>query len=148
MNYMIIRQTQGLAPSACLLSRSAVSNSLRPYVLQPTRASVHGDSPGKNTAVGYHLLLQGIFPTQGSNPYLLHWQVDSLSLSHLGSSTMVWHTINTQIGLVWPNIFPHPCTSNLVASLHKGTTSLCSKQKVPYPDSRTPTLYPGPRFHL
>ena len=27
----------------------------------------------------------GIYPTQGSNPCLLHWQVDSLSLSHLGS---------------------------------------------------------------
>ena len=34
-----------------------------------------------------HALLQGIFLTQGLNPYLLHllhWQVDSLSLSHLG----------------------------------------------------------------
>ena len=28
--------------------------------------------------VGYHFLLQGIFPTQGSNPGLLHWQADSL----------------------------------------------------------------------
>ena len=34
---------------------------------------------GKNTGVGCHSLLQGIFPTQGSNPDLLHWQVDSLS---------------------------------------------------------------------
>ena len=32
-----------------------------------------------------HFLLQGIFLTQGSNPCLLHWRVDSLSLSHLGS---------------------------------------------------------------
>ena len=30
------------------------------------------DSPGKNTGVGCHFLLQGIFPTQGSNPGLLH----------------------------------------------------------------------------
>ena len=38
-------------------------------------------SPGKNTGVGCHALLQGIFPTQGSNPHLLqvlHWQVGSL----------------------------------------------------------------------
>ena len=28
---------------------------------------VHGDSPGKNTGVGFHVLLQGIFPTQISN---------------------------------------------------------------------------------
>ena len=31
-------------------------------------SSIHGASPGKNTRVGYHTLLQGIFPTQGSNP--------------------------------------------------------------------------------
>ena len=30
------------------------------------------DSPGKNTGVGCHFLLQGIFPTQGSNPGLPH----------------------------------------------------------------------------
>ena len=34
-----------------------------------------------------HFLLQGIFLTQGSNPCLLHWQADSLPLSHQGSST-------------------------------------------------------------
>ena len=38
----------------------------------PPGSSVCGDSPGKNTAVGFHALLQGIFPTQGSNPGLLH----------------------------------------------------------------------------
>jgi len=35
-------------------------------------SSVHGDSPGKNTGVGRHALLQGIVPIQGSNPDLLH----------------------------------------------------------------------------
>ena len=35
--------------------------------------------------MGCHFLLQGIFLRQGSNPYLLHWQVHSLPLSHLGS---------------------------------------------------------------
>ena len=42
---------------------------------------------GKNTRVGCHFLLQGIFPTQGSNLYLLHhlhWQADSIPLSHQG----------------------------------------------------------------
>ena len=37
------------------------------------------DFPGKNTGVGCHALLQGIFPTQGSNPRLLHWQVSSFT---------------------------------------------------------------------
>ena len=41
--------------------------------------------PGKNTGVGCHFLLQGIFPTQGLNLRLLNWQVDSLPLSHVGS---------------------------------------------------------------
>ena len=42
------------------------------------------DSPGKNTGVGCDALLQGIFPTWGSNPHhfcLLHWQAGSLPLA-------------------------------------------------------------------
>ena len=52
------------------------------------QAPLSWDFPGNSTAVGCHFLLQGIFPTQGSNPrllHLLHWQVDSLSPCHLGS---------------------------------------------------------------
>ena len=43
---------------------------------------VHGDSPGKNTGVGCHALLQGIFPTQGLNPVLLHCRWILYCLSH------------------------------------------------------------------
>ena len=60
-----------------------------PMDLQPTRLLCPWVSPDKNTGVGCHFLLQGIVPAQGSNPSLpclLHWQVDSLPLSHLGSS--------------------------------------------------------------
>ena len=39
--------------------------------------------PHKNTGVGCHFLLQGIFPTQELNSPLLHWQMDSLPLGHL-----------------------------------------------------------------
>ena len=59
-----------------------MSNSLDPVDYSLPGSSVHGNSPGKNTGVGCHFLLQGIFPTQGSNLRLLHWQVDSSSLSH------------------------------------------------------------------
>ena len=52
-------------------SRSVVSDSLRPHGLQPTRLFRLWDSPGKNTGVGCHFLLQGIFPTQGLNLGLL-----------------------------------------------------------------------------
>ena len=41
---------------------------LQPHGLQPTRLLLPWDSPGKNTGVGCHFLLQGIFPTQGLNP--------------------------------------------------------------------------------
>ena len=50
----------------------------------PPGSSIHGNSPGKNTGVGCHALLQGIFPTQGSNPCLsclLHWEEGSLPLA-------------------------------------------------------------------
>ena len=49
--------------------------------------SLHGDSPGKNIGVGCHVLLQGIFPTQGLNPhllYLLHLQASPLPLAPPG----------------------------------------------------------------
>ena len=65
---------------------------LCPTLCDPMDCSPPGssplDSPGKNTGVGCHSLLQGIFWTQGSNPcllQLLHWQADSLSLVPPGS---------------------------------------------------------------
>ena len=66
------------------VSHSVMANCLQPYRLKPTRLFCPWDSPGKNTGEGYHALLQGIFPTQGSNPCLLcllHWQVGSLPLA-------------------------------------------------------------------
>ena len=45
-----------------------------PMDCSPPGSSVLGDSPGKNTGVGCHALLQGIFPTQGSNPGLPHFR--------------------------------------------------------------------------
>ena len=59
-----------------------MSDSLRPRGLEMARLLC--PFPGKNTGVGSHFLLQGIFLTQGLNPCLpnlLHWQVGSLALS-------------------------------------------------------------------
>ena len=61
----------------CLVAQSCL-DLLWPYGLQPTRLLCPWDFPDKNTGVGCHFLLQGIFPTQGSNPHFLHWQADSL----------------------------------------------------------------------
>ena len=61
-------------------SCSVVSDSLRPHGL-------HGpwNSPGQNTGVESHSLLQGIFPTQGLNPGLPHCRQILYQLSHKGS---------------------------------------------------------------
>ena len=71
------------SPWLCHYCCSVVSDSLRPHGLQPTRLLCPWDSPGKNTGVGGHFLLQGIIPTQESNPRLLQWHMDSLTLKHL-----------------------------------------------------------------
>ena len=52
--------------------------------------------PGKNTGVGCHFILQGIFPTKGLNSRLLwlqHWQVGSLPLSHQGSPSVRFSSV-------------------------------------------------------
>ena len=48
-------------------------------------SSVHGDSPGKNTGVGCHALLQRVFPTQRLNLGLPHCRRILYHLSHQGS---------------------------------------------------------------
>ena len=54
------------------VSRSAMSNPLQPHALQPDRLLHSLNSPWENAGVGSHSLLQGIFPTQGSNPGCRH----------------------------------------------------------------------------
>ena len=65
--------------------------------LQSTRLFCPWDSPGKNTGVGCHFLLSGIFQTQGSNLSLLHWQADSLPLSHQGCLYEVYLELNSSV---------------------------------------------------
>ena len=67
----------------CLLSHSSCLPLETPWTVAP-RLLCPWDFPGKNTGVGCHFLLQGIFPTQRSNLHLLHWQAVSLPLSHTG----------------------------------------------------------------
>ena len=56
-----------------------------PWPVTCTRLLRPWDSPGNNTGVGCHFLLQGIFLTQGSNPCLPHCRQMSYPLSHQGS---------------------------------------------------------------
>ena len=71
---------------------------------EPTRLLCPWDSPGKNTAVGCHFFLRGIFPTQGSNLCLLcllHWQAGSLPLCH-------WEAQMVQTLCIWVDTDPVP----------------------------------------
>ena len=82
---------QVILSCACLVA-SVMSDFFRPYGLQPSRLLCPLDSLGKNTGVSCHFLLQGIFPTQGSDAHLqclLHWQVGSLPLAPLGMSLIL-----------------------------------------------------------
>ena len=67
-------------------SRSVVSDSLRHHGLYSP-----WNSPGQNTGVGSHSLPQGIFPTQGSKPGLLHCRQILYQLSHQGCLSCARH---------------------------------------------------------
>ena len=63
---------------------AVMSDSLQPHGLQPTRLLSPWNFPGKSTGVDCHFFFQGIFPTQGLNPGLLHCGQTLHCLSHQG----------------------------------------------------------------
>ena len=70
------------------VSCSVTCDPLQTHGLQPTRLFCSWNFPSKNTGVGCHFLLQGIFLTQESNPsllHLLHCRLILYQLSHKGS---------------------------------------------------------------
>ena len=83
--------TQGSNPGLphCRRILYHLSHKGSPTLSDPLDCSLPGSSVhdylGKNTRVGCHALLQGIFPTQGSNPGLLHCRWILYQLSHKGS---------------------------------------------------------------
>ena len=68
----------------CLVAQSCLTL-CNPMDCSQPGSSVHGDSSGKNTGGGCHVLLQGIFQTQGSNPSLPHCRWILYYLNHQGS---------------------------------------------------------------
>ena len=76
------------------VSRSVISDSLWPHRLSPARLLCPCNSPGKNTGVDCHSLLQRNFPTQGSNSGLLHHRQILYHLNHQGSR---WGRMDTCI---------------------------------------------------
>ena len=80
-----------------------MSNSLRPHSYSPWT------SLGQNTEVGSHSLLQGIFPTRGSNPSLPDCRRILYQLGHRGSPFYTWRCIHVSAFLpVHPTISPFP----------------------------------------
>ena len=69
----------------CVLVAQSCPTLCDPMACSPPGTSVHGDSPGKNTGVDCHSLLQGIFPTQGLNPGPPHCRRILYHLSHKGN---------------------------------------------------------------
>ena len=69
----------------------------------PARHLRPWDFPGKSTGVGCHFLLQGIFPTQGSNPGLLHCR-QTLPSEPEGSSSLHRHDQLTPFSASLPSL--------------------------------------------
>ena len=74
-----------------------------PWTAALPGSSVHGDSPGKDTGLGCHALLQGIFLTQGLNPGLRHYRKILYHLCHKGSPGQS-KLKTTQGGRCFPNL--------------------------------------------
>ena len=88
---------------ACLVAL-LMSNCLWPYGLWPGRLLCPWDSPGKNTGVGCHAFLWGIFLTQELNLHLLlplHWQVVSLPLALLGKPHLIFSILHIYYWPFW-----------------------------------------------
>ena len=80
------------------VSHSVVSNSLQSHRLWHARLLCPWDSSGKNTRVGYHFLLQRIFPTRESNLVLLYYRQILYHLNHQGSPILgIGTPVSTQI---------------------------------------------------
>ena len=97
-----------------------------PMECNPSGSSVHGESPGKNTGVGCHALLQGIFPPQGLNTGLLHCRWILYCLIHHGRKSIVellqgnfltqesnWSLLHRRWILYQLNYQGNPCDINI-----------------------------------
>ena len=120
-----------------------MSNSLQLHGLQPTRLLFPWDFPGKNTRVSSRFLLQGIFPTQGWNLHLLHWQTGGLHMSHLGSSQQNLRTLKIRSCLtteICTFLYPLLHVDNIILSplfqSFKKKKNLLSIHYVPYIEKR------------
>ena len=97
--------------------------------MDPPGSSAHGTVSGKNAGVGCHFLLQGNLPNLGIkplSPILLHWQANSLPLSHLGSPVYIRYQYSSvqSLSRVW--LFATPWTAG-----HQASLSITKSQSLP-----------------
>ena len=85
----------------CAYSLSHFRLFANPKDCSPPSSSVHGDSPGKSTGLGCCALLQGIFPTQGLNPGLLHFGQMLYRLSHQGIPKLRLTEVEHLVRVIW-----------------------------------------------
>ena len=101
----------------------------------PARLLCPEDFLDKNTRAGCHFLLQGIFLTQGSNPRLLHWQADCLSLNHLGSPSALFRLYLTSVRGRTDHRSPH---DEGCSPLNASTIPILSPSRLSWPVTNGP----------
>ena len=95
----------------------------------PPGSSAHWALSCMNSGVGWHFLLQGNLPNLGIkplSPILLHWQANSLPLSHLGSPVYIRYQYSSvqSLSCVW--LFMTPWTAG-----HQASLSITKSQSFP-----------------
>ena len=100
-NNILLYHTARMWQCVCARSLKPCPTPCNPVDCGLPGSSVHGILPSKNTGVGCHAFLQGVFWIQGSNPHVLnflHWQVGSLPLAPPGKHRM------------WQSPYLNPCS--------------------------------------
>ena len=130
-----IRISEGSESESC----SVVSDSLQPHRLYSP-----WNSPGQNTGVGSLSLLQGIFPTQGSNPDLLHCRRMLYQVSHKRSPRILeWVAYPFSSRFSWPRNW----TGSPALQAHSLSTELSGKLRSLFcdPSAQTSNMAQSPR---
>ena len=111
-----------------LLSHSVVSDSSVTPWTAIRQAPLFMGFSGKYTGVSCHFLLQGTFLIQDWQTGLLHWQMDSLPLSHQG--IIIQHSVQFSRSVVYDSLPPHglqharlPCPSPTPVACSNSCTS-------------------------
>ena len=99
------------------VSCSIVPDALQPHGLHPTRLLCPWDFPGKDTGVVCHVLLQGIFPTQGSNLGLLHCRQILYRLNYEGRNKQYLSVFESHSLKEWLHYLTSPPKTSVITTI-------------------------------